>query len=51
MFRSRAHTVEEGTHKHGIGEGKKEPSGNGLELEIAGECRMSKTYVYGYKFL
>lgn len=49
MLRSKAHTMEEGAHKYGIGEGKKEPSGDELELKISDELMTSKPYVYGYK--
>lgn len=45
----RAHTMEEGERKYGTGEGKKEPCGDGLELEVSDELMMSKIYVYVYR--
>lgn len=46
MLRSKSHTMEEGAHKYGIGGGKKEPSGDGLELKISDELMTSKPYMY-----
>lgn len=45
----RAHTMEEGAHKYGIRECKKEPCGDGLELEVSDELLLSKIYVCIYK--
>lgn len=49
MLGSRAHTVEGGAHKYGIGKGKKEPYRERLELELSDELMMSKREVCVYK--
>lgn len=43
---SGAHTVEEGAHKYGIGECKKEPCGDGPKLEVSDELLLSKICLY-----
>ena len=48
MLGSRAHTVEGGAHKCGIGEGKKELYRDRLELELSDELMMSKREVCVY---
>lgn len=45
----RVYIMEEGEFKYGIGEGRKEFCGDGLELEVLDEFMMFKIYVYVYR--